>query len=278
MKPVFIVCFLLVNFQVLATNFEPIGTGSKASANTFLNHADVWTSMNHAASMPLFGKTGFAVQAERKYNIKNFQSLALAYVQAFKNDNYLGISVFRFGDELYNFSRFNLSYSKQIGLFSIGIGTELLQWHIEETQNTFKPVINLSGQARVIKDKLFIGAQAINLLQQELSSYQNEVVPSVMCAGMLYKHNTQINILAEFQIQTYQNTVPKLAIEYSPIEKLTFRIGVSNTNPIYHAGLGLNLKHWQIGYSYISHPQLNSSQCISLALYPNFKPKNTNVK
>lgn len=278
MKPVFIVCFLLVNLQVLATDFEPVGASSKGSANTFLNHTDVWTCMNHAASMPLFGKTGFAVQAERKYNIKNFQSLALAYIQAFKNDNYLGISGYRFGDELYNFSRFNLSYSKKIGLFSIGIGTEFLQWHIEGTKNSFKPIINLSGQARVIKDKLLIGAQAINLLQQELSSYQNEVVPSVMSAGMLYKHNAQINILAEFQIQTYQNSVPKLAIEYSPIDKLTFRIGVSNTNPVYHAGLGLNLKQLQLSYSYVSHPQLNSSQCISLAFYPNFKPKKIDVK
>lgn len=268
LKTILSCCFLVTTFQLYASNFESIGADNKACGNILLNQNNVWSCFNHAASMTLIDKPCFGLLAERKFNINNFQTYSLAFIYPLKQQKIIGIGTYRFGDELFNFSRINLSFAKKIGLFSIGVSSEILQWHIEDHASTYKSIINLGGQAIIIKDKLWFGTNVINLLQPQLTNYKNELVPSMMSAGIRFKHSNQINVFLEYQMQTNNEQTPKFGLEYSPIQKLIIRLGVSSYNPNYHLGIGIKLNKLTIDYAVISHSQLNISQSLNLIFHP----------
>jgi hypothetical protein len=268
MKLFFLCSFMLFSPYIFATDFEVIGASAKACAGTFLHRPDVWTSFNHAANMPTFGKFGIGFQAERKFSLSNFQSVAFASIVPVKKQHFIGLGIYCFGDNAYSFSRLNVAYAKQIGLFAIGISTEALQWHVIETTTTYRGIVNLGGKAILLKDKLWVGTQVLNLLQTQISKTNNEVIPSLMCLGLNYKHNVKINLLTEYQLHTDHKSVPKLAVEYTPIPLVVLRMGISSFDLIYHAGIGIKAKKWTIDYAFISHPQLNHSQSIGVAFSP----------
>ncbi len=256
--------------KVCATEFEAIGPKNNACAGILLFESNAWTGFNHAASMPSITKRCLGIMTTRKFNKTNFQSMAIAAVLPYKKQHWVGLGVFRFGDAIYNFSRLNMAYAKQIGLFSLGISTELLIWHVSETSNTYKPIINLGGRAQILAQKLWIGAQTINLLQTNLRPSQQETIPSVITIGMYYKPQQNVSLLAAYEIQTYQNPKPKLAIDYTFSPPLKIQVGIVGTTINYHAGFALTLKNWLINYAIISHPQLNFSQSIGLTFTPPF--------
>lgn len=261
--------FMIAFHTLSATTFEAIGTKNNACAGILLLESNAWSGFNHAASMPFITKPCLGIMTTRKFNKTNFQSIAIATVLPYKKQ-YVGLGMFRFGDDIFSFSRLLMAYAKPIGLFSLGISTELLIWHVAETSHTYRPILNFGGRAQILAQKLWIGAQAINFLQTNLTSYQQESIPSLLAMGFHYKPQQSLSILAAYEIQSYQNPKPQLALDYTIASPLKIQIGIAGTNMQYHAGIALSLKNWLINYAIISHPQLNFSQSISLTFTPSF--------
>jgi hypothetical protein len=268
MKRFFIVCSFLAHHASFASDFEAIGTTSKANAHSFLFQNDIWSCMNHPANMAFGEKSGIAFQSGRKFGIKHFQSYAIGTIIKLNHAQYLGLGVYKFGDELFHFTRISCSFAKQISQFSLGGSVELLQWHTPSFKSVYRPTMHIGGETVIIKNKLHAAAQFFNLINTEFNTEIADAAPTLLCVGLKYTHHKQLQLSTEIQLQTFQIPTHKLSLNYAPIEKLNTYIGISGIEPNFHAGIHFRSKKWGIGYAITSHPHLNFSQTIGLFFYP----------
>ena len=171
--------------------------------------------------------------------------------------------------DLIEFERFGPGRGRQVQQMRGGQGhspgrVELLQVSLQDLGSRRAVVSSLGGQAELLPGRLTLAALLYNLTQSRLADYQDERVPTVLRAGLLYRPSRQVLLLAEAEKDVEQAAGLRAGIEYQPAAAVAVRLGYASGSGQATVGAGIHLGTFHFDYAAGWHAALGLSQCMSV--------------
>ncbi|MFW5700405.1 MAG: hypothetical protein ACOCWM_01840 [Cyclobacteriaceae bacterium] len=198
-----------------------------------------------------------------RYQMQAFRSITAAYLHNLGDMN-LGVSVFQFGDQVFNENKIGLAYGHKINFMSLGIKANRLQYNIEGFGTTSAFVLELGGLV-AISPQLNFGAHIYNINQASIAAESNEKIPTIMKAGFTYLPSESFTFSVQLMQDIDYKPTFQGGIEYAIIPQFRFRTGISSHPFVNHFGLGFSPKKFDLDYSLVNDNRLGVSQQLSLA-------------
>lgn len=199
----------------------------------------------------------------RFFEIEGFDNVAAGAIHPFNFGN-VGISVFRFGDKLYNEQVASAAFGNKIGFVRLGARINYYQMRIDEFGTAGSLFFDIGGIVELIS-KLSFGAYISNFTLSKLSNSEKTNMPVIMKVGISYKPTDELSLNMDIFKDVDYEPIVKLGIEYRMIEKVYLRTGI-NTNPFKgFFGAGILLNRFQFDYAIGAHQFLGSSHQITVS-------------
>lgn len=176
------------------------------------------------------------------------------------------ISVYRFGDALYSQHCLSLGVSHRIEQFSVGIRLSEYQYHIEGFGTRFRTVIDIGGQAQ-LSPQVIVGMQLWNVTQATLSDGSNEKIPTRVEVGLSYRPVSAWQLNAEIEHEVTQRPNVQVGVEYTALQKLSFRTGFNSVALRQFFGIGWKHRLVAADYALSTHTRLGLSHQVSVAYH-----------
>ncbi|WP_258104046.1 hypothetical protein [Marinoscillum sp. MHG1-6] len=257
MRILFLLILLIINLIAFCqdANYR-MGATNAALGGASVTIADSWSIFNNVGAIGRITGTQVAAGYQNRYDIHAFQVKAATLSHHF-NSVTSGISYFKFGDDFFNQQKISLAIGNQIQMVSLGIGANVVQYHIEGLGTKRRFALEFGGVAEIFP-KLYLGAHIFNFRE-------SKYIPTNMKAGMSYRPNDQVMINIETEKEIGFKEQFKAGIQYQIIHPLFFRTGLS-TYPFKSAfGLGLLVMKFNIDYCFSSDNNLGPIHELSLA-------------
>ena len=265
-KLLFIICLLLIEIPKLySIENYPAGARSLALSNSFISISDVWGTFHNQAGLAGFENITSGVFYESKFLVDELSFIAGSMVLPV-NAGTLGISFFQFGKGTFKENKFGLAFAKQISeKFSIGIQLDYLMQTFPENERSKGFATFEGGIICSPIENLFLGAHVFNPILGGIESpFGKQKMPAIFRAGGHYNFDNSVLITFETEKNTENPVLFKSGIEFSPVENLALRFGVSGKPVKYTAGMGYNVGKLitDIGFSY--HGNLGVTPSVSI--------------
>ena len=176
------------------------------------------------------------------------------------------VSVYRFGDALYSQHRLSLGISHRIEQFSIGLRLSEYQYYIEGFGTRFRTVIDLGGQAQ-LSPQVVVGMQLLNVTQGTLSDVSDEKIPTRVEVGLSYRPVSAWQLNAEIEHEVTQRPNVQVGVEYTALQKLSFRTGFNSVALRQFFGIGWKHRLVAADYALSTHTRLGLSHQVSVAYH-----------
>ena len=243
MRWIFTVLFFPILFAANASNLLPMGARSAGLSHATVATYSIFSGFQNTAGLAYLPKfsAGFAV--ESRYLTPELNSGAFSL--AMPSDlGVVGVNVQRFGNDLFNETRYGLSFSK---LFSnkIAMGLQLnyFETRIAENYGYAGRLVADFGFLANATEKLTVGAHIFNPTRVNISKNLTEKIPTRFRLGIQYKFSDELLTLLEIEKPIAGKATLKGGAEYQFAEKFFFRLGLSN-RPLQNSfGFGIMLGH-----------------------------------
>lgn len=181
-----------------------------------------------------------------------------------------GVSVYRFGDELFNSQMLSGVISKKLGIVGLGIKASYLQFNVEGFGRRAVFIADIGAVAQLSPEITF-GAHISNFTQSSISNETNERVPTTIRLGLKYSPISSLSLLVEGEKDVDLTTDLKFGIEYQIIEKVKMRTGFTTETNTHSFGAGIKLNRFEIDYGIRINRFLGNNH--NLGLVYTFPPK-----
>lgn len=262
----YLLSFILLISSILCfsqNGLQQVGARTAGTAYTSASIEDRWAVINNPAGIGSLNETSAIFSFENKFNVEGLNTMAAGILTPAPGGA-VGISLFRFGDDLYSEQTASLSYGNKFGIASLGFRVNYLQYNIEGfgTKGVF--TLDFGGIAGITPHLLF-GAYIRNVNQAKLAELADERAPTVLNAGLSYRPTDKVifNIEAEKDID-YEAFI-RVGLEYKFLKKLAVRTGIRTDPFINYFGLGIALRKLTIDYALTPDPLLGISHQASVA-------------
>ena len=258
-----LLCFPFI--ELLAQNYTSTGARANGMGGAVVTLSDDWATFQNVAGLAglnrisagLWYKKGFAQQATN-------ETAAQFVIPLLKGG--MGISVFKFGDELFSVSQVSIGYAHKINFVSLGLKLNYLQMAIKDLGLEKSISLDFGGIAELVPSKLFFGATIYNLSQ---TTFRNELFPVVMKAGLSYRPNSKLMLNTELEKDLVYKSTVKIGLEYFIIKKVCLRTGITTHPYVNFFGAGFHHSSIKLDYALSRHTQLGYTHELSLLLYFN---------
>jgi len=242
-----------------------LGTGARATglSNSTVTVGDAWAIFNNVGALAWQREAALLFAYENRFTITGLHSVQSAVVQPFEWGGTGGVSLFRFGDALFNETVAGLALGHHIGNYAVGVRINYVQLSLQGLGTRSRLALEFGGSAQ-LTSKLWLGAHIYNFNQAKIADFQDERIPTLMKAGLSYRPDKRLMINAEVAQDLGFPTQIRAGAEYHLLEKLALRTGISNQPYTQSFGVGWSLWAWQVDYALSTHPQLLPSHHISL--------------
>jgi hypothetical protein len=262
MKKFSIFLFLFSHILFAIDGNTPQGARSAGLGHSSVTFNDSWAVFNNIAGIAALENACVGAAYEQKFNFKGFNTIAFAANMPTKFGN-AGLGIYRFGDEIYNETRFNFGWAHRISFVSLGFQVEYFQVNIQDLGARRNLVLNFGGQANITKELVF-GAHIYNLNQAKLAEYKDERLPTVMKTGLSYKPIKQLFLAVEVLKDIERPVCYKFGVEYEIVKFLKLRTGLNVQPQVSYFGIGYQNTSFSLDYATTWHQQLGFSHTISL--------------
>ena len=257
--PVLLPCLVQAQADV------PAGARAAGLGNASVTLPDLWALQNNVAGMADLKQPEVGAYVENRFGIRAFTTVALEAVYPTDKYGNYGLSLSRFGDELYSRQSVGLGVAHKLGQFSLGAKADV--WQVSVKGYGSRKAVTLSAglQAEVIPD-LYFGAYAYNLNQAKLADLEDERLPTIMKAGLAYRPYKKLLLAIETEKNIDFDADFKAGLEYSLLqEKLALRTGFSTLTSKAVFGAGFRARQLQIDYAFGATTLLGQSHHLSIA-------------
>jgi hypothetical protein len=259
------IILLCLNLTVFSqTDNPPMGARSAGLGNASTTLSDSWAFYNNISGTAGLKDIKAVCTFQNRFGIKALNTVAAAFIYPLKW-GVPSIGVTRFGDNHYHVQKVSAGFAHKIGHMSLGIKAGYLQVAIEELNTRRAFVLEFGGIAEISKQVIF-GAHIYNINQASLlGGHGKEAVPVTMKAGLSYRPTDKLMVNVETQKDLRHKPSFKTGIEYSVVEKLCLRTGISTQGFNIFFGMGFHNESLAIDYAFSSHNQLGISNQLSLS-------------
>ncbi len=239
---------LLYIFGKVSAQNGDISLGARPAAMgyTIAAMSDPWSVFNNPGGLGTLHGTHVLFAAEHRYSVAGLNSTGVAFVTNAPIGT-AAVSLYRFGDDLYNESTIGLTYANQFGIGALGIRVNYLQTMIEGFGSRAAISLDFGGTVE-IGNNLRFGALMRNLNRAKKSEFEDERYPTLLGAGVSYYPTNKLIINAEVEKDIDLVARIKAGMEYNFLPKFAFRTGIRTEPFTNHFGLGF--KSWKIVIDY----------------------------
>lgn len=263
MRYTLFICFL---FSVVLSYAQITndGTGARAIglANATATSTDLWAVHNNIAGLAEFSGTQAGVAVQNQFGMEGFNRISLTAVHQ-TDFATAGLSVKRFGDNVYNETVIGIGAAHTIDFVSLGFKANVLQVNISEIGTKQAIALEFGGLIH-LNDELTVGANIYNFNQAKLATFNDERFSTVLKAGISYQPNEALQLTLETEKDMEYKHNVKVGVEYFVIPKLAVRTGFSTLTNSTCFGVGLRLTKIDVDYGVAMHTQLGFTNAITI--------------
>lgn len=209
--------------------------------------SDVWALFNNPAGLT-GGKQPEAFFSYDAYPaFSSFNRMAAGFAIP-TGPGVTGIGVYRFGDDLYNEQIISAAFANTLGIASLGLKVNYIQYHTEGFGNTGALTVSMGGIAQ-LTPHLSIGAHVININQPNLTKLSEEALPTVLLLGLGVTLSEKVFITSEIEKDLGYDLIWKSGLEYKVHKKVTARTGFNIRPQAGVLGLGWSIKKFHLDYA-----------------------------
>lgn len=243
----------------------PAGARAAALGNASVTLPDLWAVQNNVAGIAGLEKPQVGAYVENRFGIRAFTTVAFTAVYPTGRYGSYGLSISRFGDELYNQQHLGFGIAHKLGQFSLGAKLDIWQITVKGYGSRQALALSVGGQAEIVPG-LYFGAHAYNLNQAKLAAFEDERLPTIMKAGLSYRPYHKLLLAIETEKNIDYDASLKAGIEYQIIEdKFTLRSGfITQTNTLTF-GAGFRARQLYVDYAFGNTTHIGSSHHLSVA-------------
>ncbi|PWJ42564.1 hypothetical protein [Sediminitomix flava] len=268
MRPLFLTIFLLWSSYIFAQQYE-INAGAESSGMGFsaLSNKNVWAVFHNLSQVSRLNGVQIGVSTSLLYQQLGFQSSQLSIIYPLK-DNAIGVGLHRFGDGLYNEQLITIGWSQLLGNVSIGIQSNLVQFHVREWINQLSYSFDASVSlplSSFVEAQLLVKNFTFNTPKANLDSFIQSEFYSSIHFGLGLKPTDNIILQPKIAYRSDQQMFFNFGGEFQLSEAVIIRTGYSNKPSKYHFGWSIFLKKVNVAYALITHPFLKTSHQLSLS-------------
>jgi hypothetical protein len=198
--------------------------GSRAQGLGFTTASlyDTWGIFNNVAGVAKTTQTSasFAYDARPQLVGANRTAAALLIPS---NLGVAAVGVFRFGDDVYSESLLTAGFSNQLGIASLGVRINYIQYRAEGFGSKGVFTIGFGGIAELTPE-LSVGAYITNINQPEVSM-DGDQVPTLLNLGFAFTPTEKVFIAAELEKDLEYRPTWKMGGEYQFHPKFSARTG-----------------------------------------------------
>lgn len=236
------ICFVKAQNASTLIGSKAMGLGYTSSCL-----ADAWSVFNNSAGLAKVEHptAGFTYEAHPSF--KTFNRMATVFALP-AGPGVAALGVYRFGDDIYNEQILSAAFANTLGLASLGLKLNYLQYHAEGFGNARALTINFGGIAQ-LTPQLSVGAHILNINQPKITEQADEILPTLLTIGLGFKPSDKIFVTSELEKDLSHDLTWKTGIEYKFHEKVAFRTGFNYYPQAGFFGLGWKAKKFHLDYA-----------------------------
>lgn len=244
-----VACVACIPYTLWAQSFSThMGARSQGLGFASASLTDEWSVFNNIGGLAKVNHITAACTYEARPGIAAFNTMAAVAALPISY-GVTGIGIFRFGDDLYNEQLVTVGFSNTVGLASLGIRANYIQYHAEGFGN--KGVFSLCfGGIATLSEMFSIGAYITNINQPALSE-DDERLPTILTAGIAFTPTDKLLITAEIEKDLEYTPTWKAGLEYAFYKKFWFRTGLNLEPNAGFIGLGFKPEKFRIDYAFM---------------------------
>jgi hypothetical protein len=224
---------------------------------------DEWATFNNAAGLSKVKQSTAAFAYDALPSLRSFNRMA-ALVALPSKLMTTALGVFRFGDDLYNEQFVSAAFANKLGLASLGIRFNYIQYHAEGFGNLQAFTISFGGIAELTK-AIHVGAQITNLNQPIINRQTGEKMQTLMSLAVAINPSDKIILTSEVQKDLNFKILWKTGLEYKFYKKFAARTGMNLNPQAAFFGFGWKSKRLTLDYGLKYNPLLGNNHQATVA-------------
>ena len=234
-----------------------------AMGNASVGLPTSFSSINNQAAMAFVEQGSFSIFSRNQFFVDGLNQISAAGILTTKSGAF-GLALNYEGFDLFNESKVGVSYGLLLAQnFSLGAQLTYYSLNVEQFGNKN----SISFDAAIMYkayDDLYIGAQVINPVQQEITTSSTDNLPTTLKAGFGWLASKNVTITGELMQQFENDPVVNAGFEYRIVESVALRTGIS-TNPTLNSfGVGFVIRQIELDVAANYHQILGISPAVSL--------------
>ena len=260
----FILSICTANICFAGNDNYPLGARSAGMATASVAMTDIWASANNQAGLGFLERPAAAIYYENRFNVEGL-ALQAATVAIPINTTVVGLNYRYFGLPKYNESKFGLAVGKKLGeKFAIGVQMNYFHTYIADDHGTVGNLCGEVGLMYEVAENLTVGTHLYNVWQNKQLENLDRI-PTIMKFGFIYKIADVAAVSVETEKDLRMDAIFKAGLEYSLIDDLFLRCGVSTGNIYqYSFGVGYSWKWVTLDIAFSHHKFLGYSPHVSI--------------
>jgi hypothetical protein len=242
---------------------EQPSSRAAAMAYSAVGLTDGWSVFFNQASLGLQESPWIGVHHENRFITPELSFSALGVLLPVKTGT-LGLTLKRLGFSQFNQTKVGLAYGMQLApTLSVGIQLNMHHVFIAGEYGSANVFTAEGGILYNPTPNLSIGLHIMNPTRTEIQ--KDERIPTIFNLGIAYQLGEMVMVTSGVEKNIDTKSSFKAGIEFIPIKKLTFRIGLASNPSLVSFGLGYQISNIQMDLAFSRHEHLGYTPHFSLA-------------
>jgi len=256
----------LLSYQQASAQFEPHVIGARPASvggSGVLLHNDPWAAfVNPALYASIYNATASAAYIPGRFGLSELQSSAATVIYPLSIGT-AAAAVHRFGFDLYTETTISISGARSVG-DRLAVGGTLNWYHLSIERYGSAATAGITAGIRAeITEQLSTGFVVSNINRPAIGQ-NNNTLPQVIRAGLLYRPHPLITIAAEIEKDILFDPEFRFGAEYILSESFYIRAGMNDRPARTAGGFTLNHRSIQLDYALQWHFELGQTHFITL--------------
>ncbi len=223
---------------------------------------DEWSIFNNVAGLGRISHTSISFTYDALPSMSAFNRTALAITWSEKIAAALGF--YRFGDDTYQEQLICIGTGRSWKNTSVGIKVNYIRYSITGIGSKNLVSVSMGGMSK-LTSKMTVGAHVVNVYQPYISKVDDERMPTILVAGILFRLTDKVTVVTEVEKDFNYKPTWKWGIEYVMHKKFTARTGYNLYPQAAFFGFGFRLRKFLADYGYQFTPFVGSRHQVSIA-------------
>ena len=259
----FLILFLSASVSKAQEIFLP-GSRSQALAGISVSLADCWSVFGNQAGLAQINHPTVGGTFQNRFLVKELSTSSGLFILPVQSSVF-ALSAYQFGQTTFRHEKFGIAFSRSLSrLLHFGIQFNYYRFFLAEENQTIGSFgLELGFQYQLTK-QLLLGIHALNPYKTAIKTFSGEYsYPSRFNFGASYQVSESFGFVTEVEKDLSFPLNIKTGLEYSILDKLVIRTGISGKPYQLSAGMGFAVNRMKIDLAVSYNQYLGNSPSVS---------------